>query len=250
MRGAVGSKPIVTFAIAVLAAVFAFGAVAVVADDAVAAKKGKKGKKRKKFKTKTFRSGPVNLNFAGDSDLDEIVINKRGKIKDIDVGVRISHLDTSYLVVTLDNIRFDFWGGDLAVLTPDNGPIPNRDFGTGTCGSNARFTVFDADASARIGTAGTSSPFVGNFLPFNADWEPGEFPVTYATDDLQGRPLPGDYNLGVADGSDFELNGPPPSGVLHCWYMKIKYKVKRKKKKGKRSSAAQSAAARASSSVG
>lgn len=177
-------------------------------------------------KTKYFFSGPVNVPIGGDAEVVSKLSTKgRGKIKDIDVGIRFTHPDTTYLTIAL----FDksSTGGPLFEFVPQGlGASPN--LGTGSCeAGTVAYTILDQQAPLSIADPGVTNPFVGSFRPSFGIPRPEdeENALTF----LKGQKLSRGYSLGVIDYSN-----PALVGAINCWYLKIRYKPEPKKKKKKK----------------
>jgi hypothetical protein len=167
-------------------------------------------------KTKFFSSGPVNMpipdavgNF-GTGVLSNLQIAKRGRVKDVDIYVRITHPDTTDL--TLDISKGQFGAALLVEAYPKDGVAPSPDFGAGAPGcQGALFTVFDDAAPVSITAA--DNPFSGSFRP------------EQSLRDFNGAPLRGKWSLGLLDGTSTD------AGTLNCWQLRVRYKPAPKKKK-------------------
>jgi hypothetical protein len=163
-------------------------------------------------KTKIFSSGLVNkpipdaVGSVGIGIEDFLQIKKRGRVKDVDVSVRITHPNTTDLELDLTRLPA---GALLADHYPKDGVALSADFGAGApaC-AGAVFTTFDDEASASI-TGGTN-PFAGAFQP-----------VGPRLSELDGVSLKGKWRLGLLDGSTGS------AGVLNCWQVRVRYKPAR-----------------------
>jgi hypothetical protein len=128
---------------------------------------------RKKVITKTFAVGvgapsggvPLNIPDGGGAAQqlvrDPIVVkglNPRGKIKDVNVGVRITHPFASDLELYLATPRGVF---NLAHDVGGNG----NNYGNGFAGCSGGLTIFDSQTPTSIATPGLQAPFVGFFAP-------------------------------------------------------------------------------------
>ena len=179
-----------------------------------------------KTKTKTFSSGPINRAIpdavaigpigTGTTFIEESIrIRKRGRVKDVDVGVRISHPDYRFL-------NFDLFKSDFSILvgepldTPtgvrwrDNGDPKAPDFGAGAPDCTGAFTVFDDSAPLSIDQG--TPPFAGTFRPLS--------PLRA----LKRAQLKGKWRLEIGDVAVGD------AGVLKCWQLKIRYKPEERKK--------------------
>lgn len=174
-------------------------------------------------KTTRFSSGPMAFAipdqgaFGGTvAETPAIRIKKRGKIRDLNVALRITHPDTTQLEITmLDN---NIQGGILTEHEPkDGGNTPSADFGSGAADCSGAFTVFDDEAALAL-TGGTN-PYVGSFVPtFGGLASP-------TLDGFRGFSLEGKYKLDLDDAA---AGG---AGVLHCWELIIRYKPEKRRKK-------------------
>ena len=180
-------------------------------------------------KKKTFSSGPINRPFTTYSGFaDTIKIKKRGKIKGVDVAIRITHPDTTDLEIDIADRLF--FGTILSQGWPGDGPSLSPDFGTGPGGCRGNvFTVFDDQAPTHI-SQGTN-PFAGSYNPMEVTYPGGGAPPVLsgvpALAELKGRPLNQRFTLSSAP----VLFGPADHpGVLHCWKMTVKYKPQKGKK--------------------
>ena len=85
-------------------------------------------------------------------------LNPRGKIKDVNVSVRISHPFASDLEVYLASPR------GVINLSHDVGGTGNN-YGNGFAGCAGGLTTFDSQSPTLISTPGLQAPFVGTFAP-------------------------------------------------------------------------------------
>jgi hypothetical protein len=192
----------------VMAAVAALSIALVVAAPAAQA--------RKKVVTKTFEVGvgapgggfaiPIN-DGAGQaaqlarSGIDVRGLNPRGKIKDVNVGVRAMHpfaKDLEFYLATprgVINLSHDV-GGD------------GNNYGAGPASCGGTFTTFDSDTPTSIATPGLQAPFAGFFAPMES------------LDLLNGL---GDKKATNARWSLLaeDDDNTHPAGTLECWYMRI-----------------------------
>lgn len=128
---------------------------------------------RKKVITKTYEVGvgapsggvPLNIPDGGGAAVqlvrDPIAVkglNPRGKIKDVNVGVRISHPFASDLEIYLASPR------GVINLAHDVGGSGNN-YGNGFAGCSGGLTTFDSQTPTSIATAGLQAPFVGFYGP-------------------------------------------------------------------------------------
>ncbi len=127
----------------------------------------------KKVITKTFEVGvgspsggvPLNIPDGGGSAIqlvrDPVAVkglNKRGKIKDVNVGVRISHPFAADLEIYLATPR------GVINLAHDVGGGGNN-YGNGFAGCSGGLTTFDSQTPTSIATPGLQAPFVGSYAP-------------------------------------------------------------------------------------
>jgi subtilisin-like proprotein convertase family protein len=85
-------------------------------------------------------------------------LNKRGKIKDVDVSVRITHPFASDLEIYLATPR--------GVLNMSHDVGGNgRNYGNGFAGCGGGLTTFDSETPTSIATPGLQAPFVGFYAP-------------------------------------------------------------------------------------
>jgi hypothetical protein len=128
---------------------------------------------RKKVITKNFAVGvgapaggvPLSIPDGGGGAIqlirDPIAVrglNPRGKIKDVNVGVRITHPFASDLEIYLATPR------GVINLSHDVGGNGNN-YGNGFAGCAGGLTTFDSQTPTSIATPGLQAPFVGFFAP-------------------------------------------------------------------------------------
>jgi hypothetical protein len=128
---------------------------------------------RKKVITKTYEvgvgspSGGTALNIpdgggaAAQLVRDPIAVrglNPRGKVKNVDVGVRITHPFASDLEIYLATP----WG--VLNMSHDVGGQGNN-YGNGFAGCSGGLTTFDSRTPTSIAAPGLQAPFVGFFAP-------------------------------------------------------------------------------------
>jgi hypothetical protein len=194
----------------------------------VADAKKKKAKKRYAGAvTRTFTKGAVNLPIPESAPgsigspivTDKMNISARGRILDVNIGVRVTHPDTTELDMFLEGP--ESVGAEIMLATPSNGAAsPDPDFGAGAPDCTGQLTVFDDEAPQGLPDEG--NPYVGSFKP-TFSGEP--FPTL---DGFDGIDLRGTYEFQIGDSYNCDL------GVLHCWQMTVKYKPPLKKKKQRR----------------
>jgi hypothetical protein len=128
---------------------------------------------RKKVITKTYEVGvgspsggvPISIPDGGGAAQqlvrDPVAVkglNKRGKIKDVDVGVRITHPFASDLEIYLATPR------GVYNMAHDVGGQGNN-YGNGFAGCGGGLTTFDSETPTSIATPGLQAPFVGFYAP-------------------------------------------------------------------------------------
>ena len=85
-------------------------------------------------------------------------LNPRGKIVDVNIGVRATHAQATDLEFYLATPR------GVINLTSDNGGAGNN-YGSGPASCVGQFTLFDSDNPTLISTPGLNAPFAGSFAP-------------------------------------------------------------------------------------
>jgi hypothetical protein len=128
---------------------------------------------RKKVITKTYEVGvgspfggtALNIPDGGGAAAqlvrDPIAVrglNPRGKVKNVDVGVRITHPFASDLEIYLATPR------GVLNMSHDEGGQGNN-YGNGFAGCAGSLTTFDSRTPTSIATPGLQAPFVGFFAP-------------------------------------------------------------------------------------
>jgi hypothetical protein len=128
---------------------------------------------RKKVITKTYEVGvgspsgglalpiPDGGGAAAQLARDPIAVrglNPRGKVKNVDVGVRITHPFASDLEIYLATPR------GVLNMSHDVGGQGNN-YGNGFAGCSGGLTTFDSGTPTSIATLGLQAPFVGFFAP-------------------------------------------------------------------------------------
>jgi len=163
-------------------------------------------------KVKTFSSGPINraipdpVGGTGFEIAPSIKVQRKGRVKDVNVAVRISHPDARQLEIGASSIPS---GGVLRFnRLKENGQLnepAGADFGTGApaC-EGAMFTVFDSQAAIPI--FGVAPPFAGRFQPAT--------PLSV----FNGSQLRGRWYLDLSDVT------PGGAGILHCWQITVRYR--------------------------
>jgi hypothetical protein len=172
---------------------------------------------RKKVVTKTFEVGvgapnggvsiPIPDGAGQATQLARSLINvkglnPRGKIKDVNVGVRIQHPFAKDLEIYLASPR------GVINLSHDVGGDGNN-YGAGPASCAGTFTVFDSNTPTRIDTAGLQAPFAGFFAPVESLGLLNGLGDKKATNAA--------WSLLVEDDDNTH-----PAGTLECWYLQIK----------------------------
>jgi hypothetical protein len=172
---------------------------------------------RKKVVTKTYEVGvgapgggvalPIN-DGAGQaaqltrSGIDVRGLNPRGKIKDVNVGVRAQHPFAKDLEFYLATPR------GVINLSHDVGGEGNN-YGAGPASCAGTFTIFDSNTPTRIDAPGLQAPFAGFFAPMESLGllkGLGDKKATNARWSL------------LAEDDD----NTHPAGTLECWFLQIK----------------------------
>jgi hypothetical protein len=170
-------------------------------------------------KTKTFSSGNLGLQIPEPVGVQSFVISSpirvkaKGRVKDVNVSVRITIPDARDLELTVVGPTSN--GATLkenGFLNSPKGP----DFGTGPASCGGTPTVFDSQAPVSIVQG--SPPFLGSFSPATS------------LNTLRGGRLQGKWALELMDHFPGSIDGTPggPS-VLDCWKLTIRYKPKKGK---------------------
>jgi hypothetical protein len=172
---------------------------------------------RKKTVTKTFEVGvgapngglaiPIPDGGGQATQLTRSVINvkglnPRGKIKDVNVGVRVQHPFAKDLEFYLASPR------GVINLSHDVGGDGNN-YGAGPASCAGTFTVFDSNTPTRIDTPGLQAPFAGFFAPVESLGELTGLGDKKATNAA--------WSLLVEDDDNTH-----PAGTLECWFLQIK----------------------------
>jgi len=127
---------------------------------------------------------------------DLVITNQNlSGIDSITAWVRIDHTWNSDMVIALQHPD----GSEVVLANRRGGGGDN--YGTGTCGVNAVYTMFDMTASTNVALG--SVPFAGSFVP------DGDL------NNLAGKPVAGTWRLRITDlfGAD--------QGTLRCWGISI-----------------------------
>jgi hypothetical protein len=172
---------------------------------------------RKKVVTKTFEVGvgapgggvpiPIPDGAGQATQLARSLINvrglnPRGKIKDVNVGVRIQHPFAKDLEVYLASPR------GVINLSHDVGGDGNN-YGAGPASCAGTFTIFDSSTPTRIDTPGLQAPFAGFFAPLESLGLLNGLGDKKATNAA--------WSLLVEDDDNTH-----PAGTLECWFLQIK----------------------------
>jgi hypothetical protein len=172
---------------------------------------------RKKTVTKTYEVGvgapgggfPIPINDgAGQaaqlarSSIDVRGLNPRGKIKHVNVGVRIQHPFAKDVEIYLASPR------GVINLAHDVGGDGNN-YGAGPASCAGTFTVFDSNTPTRIDTPGLQAPFAGFFAPMES------LALVNGLGDKKATNAR--WSLLVEDDDNTH-----PAGTLECWYLQIK----------------------------
>jgi subtilisin-like proprotein convertase family protein len=173
-----------------------------------------------KLKTKTFSSGNVNLPIPEPVGIQSftltspIKVKTRGRIKDVNVAVRVTIPDDRDLEILVSGPGFN--GSRLKEHAFRNDP-KGADFGAGPATCAGTPTVFDWQAPTSIFQG--LPPFLGTFAPatslntFNGGRTQGKWRLEVT-----------DVFRGSVDGAQF-----PSAGVLNCWKLRIRYKPEPRK---------------------
>jgi subtilisin-like proprotein convertase family protein len=139
---------------------------------APAAHAGKKAKKSKNV-TKTYTKGvggslggvQTTIPDGGGTNTQVVRsaipvkgLNPKGKITDVNVGVRATHSQATDLEFYLATPR------GVINLSSDNGGAGNN-YGAGTASCVGQFTLFDSNNPTLISTPALQAPFAGTFAP-------------------------------------------------------------------------------------
>src|SRR3954451_680018 len=172
---------------------------------------------RKKTVTKTFEVGvgapgggvPIPIPDGGGqatqlarSSIDVRGLNPRGKIKDVNVGVRIQHPFAKDLEVYLATPR------GVINLSHDVGGDGNN-YGAGPASCAGTFTIFDSNTPPRVDTPGLQAPFAGFFAPMESLGLLNGLGDKKATNAA--------WSLLVEDDDNAH-----PAGTLECWFLQVK----------------------------
>ena len=129
-------------------------------------------------------------------------LNPRGKIKHVNVGVRIQHPFAKDIEVYLASPR------GVINLSHDVGGDGNN-YGAGPASCAGTFTTFDSNTPTRIDTPGLQAPFAGFFAPIES--------LNQLTGLGDKKATNAAWSLLVEDDDNAH-----PAGTLACWYLQIK----------------------------
>ncbi|MEK6252956.1 MAG: proprotein convertase P-domain-containing protein [Actinomycetota bacterium] len=132
----------------------------------------------------------------GGGVLSKITVRASGRIRDLDVAVRIAHNSDEDL-----NIYLVSPSGRFVELSTDNGGNGN-DYGAGTNSCAGQRTIFSDEGGTRIQDG--APPFLGAFIP--------QTPLSR----LDGKPVRGAWRLQIFD------DNAGDTGVLGCWQFRVK----------------------------
>lgn len=166
-----------------------------------------------KTKTKTLSNAtPVAIPDAGPppdeipgSVFDDIGFGKKGTVKDVKVGVQVTHPDTADLELWLlkDNLV-------IPLALNESGPGADDDnYGSGT-GCVGGMTVFDGAAPLQV--FDTTNPFDGSFRPQTNSLPLGVY---------NGQQVKGTWRLLAIDEDNTD------TGTITCFQLTAKYKVQK-----------------------
>jgi hypothetical protein len=128
-------------------------------------------------------------------------LNPRGKIKDVNVGVRAQHPFAKDLEFYLATPR------GVINLSHDVGGSGNN-YGAGPASCAGIFTIFDSDTPTRIDTLGLEAPFAGFFGPVES--------LDLLTGLGDKKATNASWSLLVEDDDNTR-----PAGSLECWFLQI-----------------------------
>ena len=152
--------------------------------------------------TKTFSSGNLSREIARDGRaLEKLKVPAHGKLKDVDLMVRMKHPDLSNLLsVELSNPEAHNIAQTLELVS--GGSFTGADLGTGGGKCASQLTVFDDEALTPIGNG--IGPYTGSYAP-----EPP------GLSNFDREKMSGKWELFVENGHD------DVSGALYCWKLRI-----------------------------
>jgi hypothetical protein len=129
-------------------------------------------------------------------------LNPRGKVKHVQVGVRIQHPFAKDIEVYLASPR------GVINLAHDVGGDGNN-YGAGPASCAGVFTTFDSNTPTRIDTPGLQAPFAGFFAPIES--------LNQLTGLGDKKATNAAWSLLVEDD-----DAAHAAGSLACWYLRIK----------------------------
>ena len=129
-------------------------------------------------------------------------LNPRGKIKDVNVGVRAQHASAKDLEFYLATPR------GVINLSHDVGGN-GQNYGAGPASCAGIFTTFDSNTPTRIDTPGLQAPFAGFFAPMENLGILNGLGGKKATNASWSLLVEDDDSAGMA-------------GTLYCWTLKIR----------------------------
>ena len=135
------------------------------------------------------------------SSIDVRGLNPRGKIQDVNVGVRAQHAFARDLEFYLATPR------GVINLSHDVGGEGNN-YGAGPASCAGIFTTFDSDTPTRIDTPGLLAPFAGFFAPIES--------LDLLTGLGDKKATNARWSLLVEDDDNTR-----PAGTLECWYLQV-----------------------------
>jgi subtilisin-like proprotein convertase family protein len=167
-----------------------------------------------KLRTTTFSSGDVNLLIPEPVGIQAFPISStirvkvRGRIKDVNVAVRITIPDDRdlELIVVGPTVK----GARLKEHAFRNDP-KGADFGTGPPSCAGTPTIFDSQATTPILQG--LPPFAGSFVP------------SQSLNGLRRGRVDGKWSLELLDSFPGNIDGTAGApGVLNCWKLTIRYR--------------------------
>jgi len=135
------------------------------------------------------------------SSIDVRGLNPRGKIKDVNVGVRAQHPFAKDLEFYLASPR------GVINLSHDVGGDGNN-YGAGPASCAGIFTTFDSNTPTSINTTGLQAPFPGVFAPNET--------LALLSGLGDKKATNARWSLLVEDDDNTH-----PAGTLECWYLQI-----------------------------
>jgi hypothetical protein len=129
-------------------------------------------------------------------------LNPRGKIKHVNVGVRIQHPFAKDVEIYLASPR------GVINLSHDVGGTGNN-YGAGPASCGGTFTIFDSNTPTRIDTPGLQAPFAGFFAPIES--------LNFLSGLGDKKATNAVWTLLVEDDDNTH-----PAGTLACWFLQLK----------------------------